>query len=110
MLAKKYRLTSEFFKGKRRAISSFSLRLFNFKVFPSSLNFSRFAAIAPVSVFKNSVKRNLARRKIFDAVRKGELYNNKGKDVTIYLKEEIIKSDPKELTEEVQKISRALGK
>lgn len=102
MLAKKYRLKAEFFKEKKRPIASFSSALFNAKIFASPLTFSRFAAVAPVSVFKKSVTRNKARRRFYEGARISKLNMLRGKDVVSYLKKEMADASPSKTAKEFE--------
>lgn len=108
MLAKKYRLPTSFFgvnaSGKRILLASRQLNELNFKTFFSPLPYSRFAVVAPLSVFKKSSERNKYRRTIYEAIRKLGLNTEQGKNTVIYLKAEIKKISRKEIEELVGKL------
>ena len=108
MLAKKYRLPSSFFKKiekeKTRSRSGLASALFSVKIYFSPMDYSRFAAVAPGSIFKKSVLRNKARRGVYEAVRKSGLYRQKNIDCILYLKKNILDASQEIIESELKKI------
>ncbi len=101
MLAKKYKLTAAFFNkndsAQKNLLLSRQSNEFNLKVFNSPLNYSQFAVIAPLSVFKKTTERNKYKRIVYEAIRKLELYKIPQKNVVIYLKSAIIGKKSQEM-------------
>ena len=101
MLAKKYKLTTAFFNKNNSVAKNLLLSRqssgFNLKVFDSPLDYSRFAVIASLSVFKKTTERNKYKRMIYDAIRKSGFYKIPKRNIVIYLKSEIIGKNPQEV-------------
>lgn len=70
MLPKKYRLSTSFFRARKRPTISFVVGGVGVRVYKTDLPYSRYAIIVPFKTAKKAVDRNRIRRLVYNLIRK----------------------------------------